>query len=80
MKNTKKHPCGQSISLHCPEEKIAALITEAKSNFEEIFAALKSELVHYLLSCSQELLAGPKYKPNKNWVVVISQACHVYLF
>ena len=79
MKNTKKHPYEQSISLHCPEEKIAALITEAKSSFEEIFAALKSELVHYLLSSNQELLAGPKYKPNKNWENWGTQSGSVYV-
>lgn len=48
MNGTKKNNQEQLISLNCPEEKIAALITDAKTSFENIFAALKSELVHYL--------------------------------
>ncbi|NGX48184.1 MAG: hypothetical protein K1000chlam3_01574, partial [Chlamydiae bacterium] len=61
MNSTKKNNQEQPISLACPEEQIAALIAEAKTSFEDIFAALKSELVHYLLFSNRELLAGTKY-------------------
>ncbi len=43
---------------------------EAKTNFDGIFATLKSELVHYLLFSERELLAGPKYATREgfsNW-------------
>ena len=70
MNGTKKKDQQQLISLSCPEENLAALIAEAKTSFEDIFAALKSELVHYLLFSSRELLAGPKHAPREgfsNW-------------
>jgi hypothetical protein len=67
MNSTRKNNQGQFFSLNCPEGKIAALITDAKTNFESIFAALKSELVHYLLSSNREMLAGAKYRPNRDW-------------
>ena len=70
MNRTKNKSKQQHISLSCPEENLAALIAEAKTSFDDIFAALKSELVHYLLFSSRELLAGPKHAPREgfsNW-------------
>ena len=70
MNGTKNTSKQQRISLNCPEENLAALIAEAKTSFDDIFAALKSELVHYLLFSSRELLAGPKHAPREgfsNW-------------
>ena len=70
MNRTKNKSKQQHISLSCPEENLAALIAEAKTSFDDIFAALKSELVHYLLFSSRELLAGPKHAPHEgfsNW-------------
>lgn len=70
MNGTRKKSNQQHISIKCPEETLAALIMEAKTNFDGIFAALKSELVHYLLSSDRELLAGPKYATREgfsNW-------------
>lgn len=79
MNGTKNNNQQQFFSLGCPEENLAALIAEAKTNFEGIFAALKSELVHYLLFADRELLAGPKYATKEgveNWG---SQAGSVYV-
>jgi len=70
MNGTRKDSNQQHISIKCPEENLATLISEAKTNFDGIFAALKSELVHYLLSSDRELLAGPKYATKEgfsNW-------------
>ena len=70
MNGTKKKDQQQLISFNCPEEKLAALIAEAKTSFDDILAALKSELVHYLLFSSRELMAGPKHTPRggfSNW-------------
>ena len=47
--NGKKTSTQKDISLSCPEENLAALIAEARISFDDIFTALKSELVHYLL-------------------------------
>ena len=58
--DTKKNKQGQFLSFDCPEEKIAALITEAKVGFDDFFASLKVSLVEFLLSPERELLAGPK--------------------
>lgn len=79
MNRTRKTNQEQSISLSCPEEKIAALIANAKTSFEDIFAALKSELVHYLLFSNRELLAGTKYHPNKDWENWGAQEGSVYV-
>lgn len=79
MNGIKNKKDKQLISLSCPEEKIAALISEAKINFEDIFAALKSELVHYLLFSNRELLAGAKYQPNKDWENWGAQEGSVYV-
>ncbi len=70
MTGIKKNSRKNLISLRCPEENLAALIAEAKTNFDGIFAALKSELVHYLLFSDRELLGGPKYATREgftNW-------------
>jgi putative transposase len=70
MNRTKKDHNQQHISIHCPEEKLAGMIADAKTNFNDIFASLKRELVQYLLSSDRELLAGPKYAPKEgfsNW-------------
>ncbi|NGX37607.1 MAG: hypothetical protein K1000chlam2_00764 [Chlamydiae bacterium] len=79
MNSTRKNNQEQPIALSCPEEKIAALIAEAKTSFEDIFAALKSELVHYLLFSNRELLAGTKYLPNKDWENWGAQEGSVYV-
>ena len=79
MNGTKKKDHKQLISLRCPEENLAALIVEAKTNFDGIFAALKSELVHYLLFSNRELLAGPKYAPNQGFENWGSQEGSVYV-
>ena len=67
MKNKRNDRQEQLLSLNCPEEKIASLIAEAKTNFDSMFAQLKSELVHFLLFSDRELLAGKKYHPNRDW-------------
>ncbi len=79
MNGTRKNSQEQPISLSCPEEKIAALIAEAKTSFEDIFAALKSELVYYLLFSNRELLAGTKYRPNEGWENWGAQEGSVYV-
>jgi len=40
MNGTKKRNNQQHISITCPEENLAALIGEAKTNFEGIFSTL----------------------------------------
>ncbi len=79
MNRTQKTNNQQHISLHCPEEKIAALIAEAKINFESVFAGLKSELVYYLLFSDRELLAGPKYATKQGFSNWGSQEGSVYV-
>lgn len=79
MKGTRKNKHEQLFSLSCPEEKIAALVSEAKTSFEDIFAALKSELVHFLLFSNRELLAGTKYRPHKDWENWGAQEGSVYV-
>ena len=79
MNRTRKNNQEQPISLHCPEEKIASLIAEAKTSFDDIFAALKSELVHYLLFSNRELLAGTRYRPKKDWENWGAQEGSVYV-
>ena len=79
MNGTKKTSKQQPISLSCPEENLAALIAEAKTSFDDIFAALKSELVHYLLFSSRELLAGPKHAPHEGFSNWGSQKGSVYI-
>ena len=79
MNGTKKTSKQQHISLNCPEENLAALIAEAKTSFDDIFAALKSELVHYLLFSSRELLAGPKHAPHEEFSNWGSQKGSVYV-
>lgn len=79
MNGTRKKDQQQLISLNCPEENLAALIAEAKTSFEDIFAALKSELVHYLLFSSRELLAGPKHAPREGFSNWGSQKGSVYV-
>jgi transposase-like protein len=76
---TRKNNNQQLISIRCPEENLAALIAEAKTNFNGIFEALKSELVHYLLSSDRELLAGPKYAPREGYTNWGSQEGSVYV-
>jgi len=79
MNGTRKDNNQQQISIRCPEENLAALIAEAKTNFDGIFAALKSELVHYLLSLDRELLAGPKYATKEGYLNWGSQEGSVYV-
>lgn len=79
MNGTRKDNNQQSISIRCPEENLAALIAEAKTNFDGIFAALKSELVHYLLFSDRELLAGPKYATKEGYSNWGSQEGSVYV-
>lgn len=79
MNGTKKGNNQQPISIKCPEENLAALIVEAKTSFDGIFAALKSELVHYLLSSDRELLAGPKYATREEFSNWGSQKGSVYV-
>lgn len=79
MNGTRKKDQQQLISFNCPEENLAALIAEAKTSFEDIFAALKSELVHYLLFSSRELLAGPKHAPREGFSNWGSQKGSVYV-
>jgi putative transposase len=79
MNGTKKKDQQQLISFNCPEENLAALIAEAKENFEGIFAALKNELVHYLLHSSRELIAGPKHAPHQGFSNWGSQKGSVYV-
>jgi hypothetical protein len=79
MNGTRKKNNQQLISIKCPEENLAALITEAKTNFDGIFASLKSELVHYLLFSDRELLAGPKYAPIQGYTNWGSQEGSVYV-
>jgi hypothetical protein len=79
MNGTKKDDNQQHISIRCPEENLAALIADAKANFDGIFAALKSELVHYLLSSDRELLAGPKYATKEGYSNWGSQEGSVYV-
>jgi putative transposase len=79
MNSIRRKTQDQLISLHCPEEKLAALIVAAKVSFEDVFAALKSELVHYLLFSNREFLAGPKYSPNKDWENWGTQEGSVYV-
>ena len=47
--------------------------------FEDIFAALKSELVHYLLFSNRELLAGSRYRPKNDWENWGAQEGSVYV-
>lgn len=79
MNGTRKDNNQQQISIRCPEENLAELIAEAKTNFDGIFAALKSELVHYLLCSDRELLAGPKYATRKGYANWGSQEGSVYV-
>ena len=79
MNGTNNKGRQQPISLSCPEENLAALIAEAKTSFDDIFAALKSELVHYLLFSSRELLAGPKHAPRQGFSNWGSQKGSVYV-
>ncbi len=79
MNGTKKKDQQQLISLSCPEEKLAALIAESKTCFDDIFAALKSELVHYLLFSSRELVAGPKHASKEGFSNWGSQKGSVYV-
>lgn len=79
MNGTKKDNNQQPLSIRCPEEHLAALIVEAKTNFDGIFAALKSELVHYLLFSDRELLAGPKYGSKEGFSNWGSQEGSVYV-
>ena len=79
MNGTRKKDQPQRISLSCPEENLAALIAEAKTSFDDIFATLKSELVHYLLSSSRELIAGPKHAPKDGFSNWGSQKGSVYV-
>ncbi|NGX47317.1 MAG: hypothetical protein K1000chlam3_00690 [Chlamydiae bacterium] len=43
--DTSKNKQTQFLSFDCPEEKVAALITEAKVGFDDFFASLKVSLV-----------------------------------
>lgn len=79
MNGTRKNNKQQQISIRCPEENLAALIAEAKTSFEDIFAALKSELVHYLLFSDRELLAGPKHASREGFSNWGSQKGSVYV-
>jgi len=79
MNRTRKDNNQQPLSIRCPEENLAALIAEAKTNFDGIFAALKSELVHYLLFSDRELLAGPKYATKEGYSNWGSQKGSVYV-
>lgn len=79
MNNTKNSNQEQLLSLSCPEEKIAALILEAKEDFNDLFASLKVVLVEFLLTSERELLAGPKYAPKPKWKKWGAQRGSVYV-
>ncbi|NGX47522.1 MAG: hypothetical protein K1000chlam3_00897 [Chlamydiae bacterium] len=77
--DTNKNIQTQFLSFSCPEEKIAALITEAKIGFDDFFASLKVSLVEFLLSSERELLSGPKYAPRPQWEKWGAQRGSVYV-
>ena len=69
MNGTKKSSRKQLISLRCPEENLAALIAEAKTDFDSIFAANKNHLFPYeklikLRKLDLSLLRSPEQPPR----------------
>jgi|GEM_PF-2433088 len=78
MNRTRKDNNQQPVSISCQEESLVSLIAEAKTNFNGIFAALKSELVHYLFFSDRELLAGPKYGIREGFTNWGSQEVSIY--